>query len=144
MRSTPSPVGTAARITVSNGRSNPAYSPDGSKIAFYPQQPDIRDECRRVWARQFTTSGPPGPNPPGRQTALGSPTCPRLQRRRAADLEIWAINTDGTGRTQLTSNAFPTHNRHVPAGGQNSLRERTTGETDRNVYVMEPREDQVT
>ena len=134
------PGGTAARITVSNGSSNPAYSPDGSKIAFVSTNNQVfimnSDGSGR---RQITTSN----------TAKTEPTWSADGSRIAyvsnsfdvdgqTDLEIWAIKADGTGRTQLTNNAFPdTQPAWSPRGDRLAFVSTRTGDTDRNVYVMD-------
>ena len=134
------PGGTAARITTSNGSSNPAYSPDGSKIAFVSTNNQVfvmnADGSGR---RQVTTSN----------TAKTEPTWSADGSRIAyvsnsfdvdgqTDLEIWAIKADGTGRTQLTNNAFPdTQPAWSPRGDRIAFVSTRTGDTDRNVYVMD-------
>ena len=132
--------GTATRITFSNGSSNPAYSPDGNKIAFVSTNNQVfvmnADGSGR---RQVTTSA----------TAKTDPTWSADGTRIAyvsnsfdvdgqTDLEIWSIKADGTGRTQLTNNTFPdTQPTWSPLGDRIAFVSTRTGDTDRNVYVMD-------
>ncbi|MDQ3863198.1 MAG: hypothetical protein M3317_06830, partial [Actinomycetota bacterium] len=134
------PGGTAKRITVSNGSSDPAYSPDGSRIAFVSTGNQIfvmnADGTGR---RQVTTTA----------TAKTDPTWSADGTRIAyvansfdvdgqTDLEIWSINADGTGRTQLTNNTFPdTQPAWSPLGDRIAFVSTRTGDTDRNIYVMD-------
>jgi Tol biopolymer transport system component len=135
------PGGTAKRITVSNGSADPAYSPDGSRIAFVSTGNQIfvmnADGSGR---RQVTTSA----------TAKSQPTWSSDGSRIAyvsnsfdvdgqTDLEIWAINADGTGRTQLTNNTTfaDTQPAWSPLGDKIAFVSTRTGDTDRNVYVMD-------
>ena len=135
-----SPGGAATRITVSNGSGNPAYSPDGSKIAFVSTGNQIfvmnADGTGR---RQVTTSATAKTDPAwsadGSRIAYVSNS---FDVDGQTDLEIWAINADGTGRTQLTSNTFPdTQPAWSPLGDRIAFVSTRTGDTDRNVYVMD-------
>jgi Tol biopolymer transport system component len=133
------PGGTAKRITVSNGSSDPAYSPDGSRIAFISGNQIFVMNADGSGRRQVTTT----------PTAKMEPTWSSDGSRIAyvsnsfdvdgqTDLEIWAINADGTGRTQLTSNTFPdTQPAWSPLGDRIAFVSARTGDTDRNVYVMD-------
>ena len=54
------------------------------------------------------------------------------------DLEIWVINADGSGRTQLTHNSFPdSYPAWSPLGNQIAFVATRPGDTNRNIYVMD-------
>jgi Tol biopolymer transport system component len=132
------PGGTATRTTFSNGSADPAYSPDGSKIAFVSDTQIFVMNADGSGRRQVTTS----------PTTKTDPTWSADGTRIAyvansfdvdgqTDLEIWAIGADGIARTQLTSNAFSdTQPAWSPLGNRIAFVSNRTGDTDRNVYVM--------
>src|SRR5215211_2660837 len=105
------PGGTATRITVSNGSSDPAYSPDGSRIAFIsPSRTNYEITVMNAdgtGRRQITSTSvaeqEPVWSPDGSRIAYASSS---FDVDGQTDLEIWAINADGSGRTQLTSNSL--------------------------------------
>ncbi len=107
------PGGTAARITFSTGSSDPAYSPDGSRIAFVSSAPGGGYQIFVMNAdgtgrRQLTASYPakqePTWSPDGTAIAFVANS---FDVDGQTDLEIWAINADGSGRRQLTNNSLP-------------------------------------
>ena len=140
------PGGTATRITFSNGSSDPAYSPDGSKVAFVSSNPGGGYQIFVMNAdgtgrRQVTTSATPKTepawSPDGTRIAYVANS---VDVDGQTDLEIWAINADGTGRTQLTNNGLnvpDTQPAWSPLGDKIAFVSARTGDTDRNVYVMD-------
>jgi Tol biopolymer transport system component len=132
------PGGTATRTTFSNGSGDPAYSPDGSKIAFVSENQIFVMNADGSRRRQVTTSPTAKTDPAwsadGTRIAYVSNSFDVDQQ---TDLEIWAIRADGTSRTQLTSNTFPdTRPAWSPLGNKIAFVSTRTGDTDRNVYVM--------
>lgn len=137
------PGGTATRITTSNNSWDPAYSPDGSRIAFISSNPGGTNQVFVMNAdgsgRRQVTNTP---------TAKQEPTWSADGTRIAyvansfdvdgqTDLEIWAINADGTGRQQLTNNSFPdTQPAWSPLGNKIAFVSARTGDNDKNIYVM--------
>jgi Ca2+-binding RTX toxin-like protein len=134
------PGGTAKRLTVSNGNSDPAYSPDGSRIAFVSTGNQIfvmnaDGSGRRQVSTTPTAKMEPTWSSDGSRIAYVSNS---FDVDGQTDLEIWAINADGTGRTQLTSNTFPdTQPAWSPLGDRIAFVSARTGDTDRDVYVMD-------
>lgn len=134
------PGGAATRVTVSNGSATPAYSPDGSKIAFVSTGNQIfvmnaDGSGRRQVTTSATAKSEPAWSADGSRIAYVSSS---FDVDGQTDLEIWTINADGTGRTQLTSNAFPdTQPAWSPLGDRIAFVSMRTGDTDRNVYVMD-------
>jgi Tol biopolymer transport system component len=131
--------GTATRTTFSNGSGDPAYSPDGSKIAFVSGTQVFVMNADGSGRRQVTTSPTAKTEPvwsaDGTRIAYVSNSFDVDQQ---TDLEIWAIKADGTGRTQLTSNTFPdTQPAWSPLGDRIAFVSERTDDTDRNVYVMD-------
>jgi Tol biopolymer transport system component len=135
------PGGTAKRITISNGSTDPAYSPDGSRIAFVSTGNQIfvmnaDGSGRRQITTSATVKSQPTWSPDGSRIAYVSNS---FDVDGQTDLEIWAINADGTGRTQLTKNTpfADTQPAWSPLGDKIAFVSARTGETDRNVYVMD-------
>ena len=138
------PGGSATRLTFSNGSSDPAYSPDGSRIAFISAKPG---GTRQVWVmnadgsnpRQITntntTKQEPTWSPDGTKIAYVANS---FDLDGQTDFEIWTINADGTGRRQLTSNSFKDEQpAWSPLGNKIAFVSARPGDTDRNVYVMD-------
>lgn len=136
---TTTPGGTAKKITVSNGSSDPVYSPDGSRIAFISDNEVFVMNADGTGRRQITATSvaeqQPAWSPDGSRITYASSS---FDVDGQTDLEIWAINADGSGRTPLTSNTFPdTQPAWSPQGDKIAFVSARTGETDRNVYVMD-------
>ncbi|HET7480189.1 MAG TPA: hypothetical protein VFJ72_11805 [Rubrobacteraceae bacterium] len=132
------PGETATRITTSNNSSDPAYSPDGGRIAFLSGNQIFVMNADGSGRRQVTTSSPAKTEPAwsadGTKIAYVSNS---FDLDGQTDLEIWTINADGTGRKQLTGNTFPdTQPAWSPDGTKIAFVSARTGDTDRNVYVM--------
>ena len=136
--------GAATRITFPNGGSaSPAYSPDGTKIAFMKGNhifvmPANGLNTDGTGATQIT---PPGTiNKEPTWSPDGTKIAYVVQQ---ADYEIYVANADGTGTPQrLTDNSFPdTQPAWSPLGNQVAfVTARTDGpvkDTDRNIYVMD-------
>ena len=98
------------RLTIDEqGARNPAWSPDGQKIAFQNFAPP--DFFTNVWVMdadggnsfQVTDSSTGGPGSSDENPSW-SPDGTRLalQSRRDGNVDIYTINLDGTGRTRLT------------------------------------------
>lgn len=132
--------GTAAtRITFSNSSADPAYAPDGSRIAFVSTDNQIFVmNADGSGLRQVTTTPTakrePTWSPDGTQIAYVSNS---FDVDGQTDYEIWAINADGTGRRQLTNNSFPDEQpAWSPLGDKIAFRSARTGDTNSNVYIM--------
>ena len=107
------PGGEPRRITVSNSSSDPAYSPQGNRIAYISANPGgsyqvflmAADGSGRV---QLTTGSSakqePTWSPDGRQVAFVANS---FETDGQTDPEIWAIGVDGTGLRQITHNTVP-------------------------------------
>ncbi len=126
--------GTVTKITFSNGASDPAYSPNGSKIAFTsPSRTNyeisvMQADGSRV--RQLTNTpvaeSKPTWSPNGKKIAF------------VASSEIWVMNADGSGRKRLTRNSFPdSQPSWSPSGNKIAFVSARTGDTNRNIYVMD-------
>jgi Tol biopolymer transport system component len=131
--------------TFSTGHNtDPAVSPDGSRIAF------VHDN--QIWvmkASGMTAGGTGATRITDTSTAKTKPTWSPDGSRIAyvansvdvdgqTDLEIWVINADGSGPTQLTNNTVFSDNEPAwsPDGSQIAFVSARTGDTDRNIYVM--------
>jgi Ca2+-binding RTX toxin-like protein len=93
----------ATQITdTSTAKTEPTWSPDGTRIAYVANSFDI----------------------------VGQPN--------QSDFEIWTINADGSGRTQVTNNTFAdSQPAWSPDGTQIAFVSARTGDTNRNIYVMD-------
>ena len=142
--------GGATRVTFPNGGStDPAFSPDGSKIAFTRggdiyvtgaagMKPDGTGAQRITTAS--TSENEPAWSPDGTKIAFVANS---FNVDEQTDLEIWMINADGTGRTQITNNTFPdSQPAWSPDGSRiafvSARNAEPLNDTDRNVYVMNP------
>ena len=146
--------GTATRLTFSNPNfsSDPAYSPDGSRIAFRSGGASGAYEIFVMNAdgsgrRQLTNSGSADSDPAWSHDGTkilfvsntfsldGETTDPLL-----SDPEIWVMNADGSGQRPITSNAYSdTHPAWSPDGSKIAFESsrRDLGDTDGNIYVMD-------
>jgi len=137
---TMTPGGTATRVTFSNVSSDPAWSPDGSRIAFISTDYQIFVmNANGSGRKQLTTDSPPKSqpawSPDGARIAYVSNSS---DIDGQTDFEIWTINADGTGRTQLSNNTDPdSQPAWSPLGDRIAFVGTRTGDSDRNVYVMD-------
>lgn len=137
------PGGAATRLTTSTTSSDPAYSPDGSRIAYRSADPggdyqifvmNADGSARTAVTTSPTAKQEPTWSPDGAHIAFVANS---FDVDGQTDLEIWTINVDGTGLTQLTNNTFPdTQPAWSPLGDRIAFVSARTGDTDRNVYVM--------
>jgi Tol biopolymer transport system component len=131
--------------TFSTGHNtDPAVTPDGSKIAF------IHDN--QIWvmkASGMTAGGTGATRITATSTVKAKPTWSPDGSRLAyvanssdvdgqTDLEIWTINADGSGRTQLTNNTVSDDQpAWSPDGTKIAFVSTRTGDNNRNIYVMD-------
>ncbi|MEW6637756.1 MAG: PD40 domain-containing protein [Actinomycetota bacterium] len=133
------PDGTGVtRLTFPNGgNSDPAFSPDGTKVAFKGPDNDLHvmnadgTGSRRLTSMAVAESEPAW-SPDGSRIAFVASD---------GDFEIWVVNTDGTGRERLTDNSFhDTQPAWSPDGDRIAFVSARSAppfnDTDRNVYVM--------
>jgi Tol biopolymer transport system component len=142
-----SPGGTPERNTTSNNSSDPAYSPDGSKIAFVNSENNISvmnaDGTRRM---QLPDTGSPDLepawSPDGKRITFVSNT---FRLNRQTDYEIWVMNVDGSGQRPITANTYPDINpAWSPDGSKIAFVSSRPGDNARNVYVMDANGDDQT
>lgn len=138
------PDGTGVtRITFPNGgNSDPAFSPDGAKIAFTsPSASNYEISVMNAdgTGRKQLTNTPvaesePTWSPDGTRIAFVANS---FGVDGQTDLEIWVMNAKGGDRTRLTNNTFPdTQPAWSPLGNKIAFVSARTGDTDDNVYVM--------
>jgi Tol biopolymer transport system component len=135
------PGGSATRLTFSTRSSDPAYSPDGSRIAFISTKPT---GTTQVWVMNADGSNPreithtntpklePAWSPDGTKIAYVANS---FDVDGGTDYEIWTINADGSGRRQLTHNSIPDRQpAWSPSGAKIAFV--SNGISDRDLYVM--------
>ena len=141
------PGGTAAKIPgTSSGDNQPAWSPDGSRIAFQSGSTTNQEisvmNVDGSGRRQLTTTPvaeqEPTWSPDGSQIAFVAGTS---GTDVTTDLEIWVMNADGSGLMQLTNTlqaVRDTQPAWSPLGNQIAfVSEGRTGDTNSNIYVMD-------
>jgi Tol biopolymer transport system component len=141
------PGGTATKIPgTSSGDNQPAWSPDGSRIAFQSGSTTNQEisvmNADGSGRRQITATPvaeqEPTWSPDGSQIAFVAGTS---GTDTTTDLEVWVMNADGSGLTQLTNTAQSVRDTHPawsPLGNQIAfLSEGRTGDTNSNIYVMD-------
>ncbi len=138
--------GAPTRITFPTGGSaTPAYSPDGSKIAFMKGNHIFVMNANGM---KSDGTGATQITPPGtiNKEPTWSPDGTKIAYVvQEADYEIYIINADGTGTPQrLTNNTFPdTQPAWSPLGDQIAFVSAHTDPTDpdrdrdRNIYIMD-------
>lgn len=144
------PDGTGVtRLTFPTGGSGePAFSPDGTRIAFRGPGNDIYV----MSANGMNPNGTGAQRLTNTRVVESDPSWSRDGTKIAfvasssdvdgqTDLEIWTMNADGSGRTQITNNTFPdTQPAWSPTGDRiafvSERRPAPFNDTDRNVYVM--------
>lgn len=132
--------------TFSTGHNiDPAVSPDGSRIAF--------NRDGQIWVMKvsgMTAGGTGATQITNTSTTKTKPTWSPDGSRLAyvansfdvdgqTDLEIWIINADGSGRTQLTNNTAVPDDKPAwsPDGTQIAFVSARTGDSNRNIYLMD-------
>ena len=131
-----------ARLTTAGANTSPALSPDGTRLAFI-HDGDVWTMDIDGTGRQRVTA-----TPAAEATPVWSPDATRIAYAVLADggtdVEIMLRASDGTGApTQLTDNAFPdtdpAWSPPLPGwpDGLIAFESARTGDTDRNVYVMD-------
>ena len=144
------PDGTGVtRITFPTGGSgDPAFSPDGTKIAFKGSNNDIYVmnangmKSDGTGAQRLTNTpvveSEPTWSPDGTKIAF---IASAFEVDGSTDFEVWVMNADGTGRTLLTNNSFSDiQPAWSPDGSKiafvSERRPAPFNDTDRNIYVM--------
>lgn len=145
-----SPTGGAAtRLTFpTGGNSDPAFSPEGSRIAFNRSgdiyvmgaggmKPD--GTGARQITKRTSVEGEPAWSPDGTKIAYVANS---IDVDGGTDPEIWVVNADGSGQARLTNNAFSDNQRSWAPNGDKIafVSERRPApflDTNSNVYVMD-------
>jgi Tol biopolymer transport system component len=131
--------GTATRIAFTNFSKDPAWSSDGSRIAFASTDNEIfvmkaDGSGRRQITNTPTAKQEPAWSPDGTQIAYVANSFDVDQQ---TDFEIWVINADGSGRRQITNNSIPdAQPAWSPDGSKIAFVSSRTGDSNRNIYVM--------
>ena len=133
--------GTATNLTNSDGNSDPAFSPDGSKIAFVRSGARGYDifvmnadgTGRRQLMDTSAADLQPTWSPDGTQIAFVANNN-RPGGDGSMDREIWVMNADGSGQRLLTNN---TSDDYYPAWSPLGNQIAYVNHTDRNIYVMD-------
>ena len=135
--------GVVTKITSSNGVSDPAYSPNGTRIAFKSGSRTNYEisvmKADGSGVRQLTDTpvveSEPAWSPDGRKIAF---VASAFEVDGSMDSEIWVMNADGSGRRLLTRNSFPdTQPSWSPRGNRIAFVSGRTGDTNSNIYVMD-------
>lgn len=135
--------GAVTKITSSNGASDPAYSPNGTKIAFKSASRSNYEisvmKANGSGVRQITDTpvveSDPTWSPDGKKIAF---VASAFEVDGSTDPEIWVMNADGSGRRLLTRNSFPdSQPSWSPRGNKIAFVSGRTGDTNSNIYVMD-------
>ncbi len=131
------PGGPATRLTSSNSSSDPAYSPDGTKIAFVAGGQIAIVNHDGTGLTTITSTATTKENPTWSSDGRIAYAANSFDVDGQTDREIWAINADGSGRVQLTNNTFDDREpAWSPDGTRIAFVASRPGDSNRNVYAM--------